>query len=83
MDRIDINGKILQYGVLSDDKGYQMYTYPDMTVAELAFNIMITIKLLVSSGSIKNKEEFDKLVAKYYDDPQYQGKIGEAENGQN
>jgi len=80
-EEIKINGKILQYGVLSDNIGYQMYTYPGMTVAELAFNIMVTIKLLVSSGSIKNKEEFDKLVAKYYDDPQYQGKIGEVENG--
>lgn len=82
-EAIKINGKILQYGVLSDNIGYQMYTYPGMTVAELAFNIMVTIKLLVSSGSLTSKEEFDNLVTKYYNDPQYEGKIGEVENGQN
>ena len=33
-EKIEINGKILQYGVLSDGTGYQVYTYPGMTVAE-------------------------------------------------
>lgn len=71
-EKITINDKILQYGVLSDGKGYQVYLYPGMTVAELAFNIMVTIRLLISGGYIKNKSEFDKLVKKYYNDPQYE-----------
>lgn len=71
-EKITINDKILQYGVLSDEKGYQVYLYPGMTVAELAFNIMVTIRLLISGGYIKNKSEFDKLVKKYYNDPQYE-----------
>lgn len=71
-EKITINNKILQYGVLSDEKGYQVYLYPGMTVAELAFNIMVTIRLLISGGYIKNKSEFDKLVKKYYNDPQYE-----------
>ena len=27
-EKIVVNGKILQYGVLSSDEGYQVYTYP-------------------------------------------------------
>ena len=34
-EKIEINGKILQYAVLSDDKGYQIYVYPGMTVQRL------------------------------------------------
>ena len=45
-EKININGKVLQYGVVSDDKGYQVYLYPGMTVAEVAFNVMVTIRLL-------------------------------------
>lgn len=71
-EKITINDKILQYGVLSDGKGYQVYLYPGMTVAELAFNVMVTIRLLMDGGYIKNKGEFDKLVKKYYSDPQYE-----------
>lgn len=70
-EKIEINNKTLQYGVLSDERGYQVYLYPGMTVAELAFNVMITIRLLMQDGYIKNKTEFDKLVRKYFNDPQY------------
>ena len=70
-EKIEINGKILQYAVLSDDKGYQIYVYPGMTVAEIAFNMMVTIKLLLKDGYIKSKEEFDALTEKYFNDPQY------------
>jgi hypothetical protein len=71
-EKIEINGKILQYGVLSTEngKGYQVYLYPGMTVAEIAFNVMVTIRLLEQEGYI-NKKEFDTLVTKYYADPQY------------
>lgn len=71
-ERIEINGKILQYGVLCDDKGYQAYTYPGMTVAEIAFNVMVTIRLLEDGKYIKNKDEFMALINKYYNDPQYE-----------
>lgn len=70
-EKIEINGKILQYGVLSDGTGYQVYLYPGMTVAEIAFNMMVTIRLLEKDGYIKDKAEFDALINKYYTDPQY------------
>ena len=70
-EKIKINDKILQYGVLSGEGGYQVYLYPGMTVAELAFNVMVTIRLLEKDGYIKDKDEFDALIGKYYNDPQY------------
>lgn len=72
-ERISINGKILQYGVVcsKDGKEYQIYTYPGMTVAEIAFNMMVTIRLLEKEGYIANKDEVLNLVNKYYTDPQY------------
>ena len=70
-EKIKINGKILQYAVLSDEKGYQIYVYPGMTVAEIAFNMMVTIRLLIEDGYIKNKEDMIKLIDKYFDDPKY------------
>lgn len=70
-EKITINDRILQYGVLSKDADYQVYLYPGMTVAEIAFDVMVTIRLLEESGYIKNKTEFIKLINKYYDDPQY------------
>jgi hypothetical protein len=81
-EKISINDKVLQYGVLSDDKGYQVYTYPGMTVAEMAFNVMVTIRLLEKDGYIKDKAEFDALVDKYYNDPQY-APVEEVPDGQN
>ena len=80
-EKIEINGKILQYGVLSDGNGYQAYTYPGMTVAEIAFNIMVTIRLLEIDGYIKNKDEFLALIEKYYNDPQY-APVTEVPDGQ-
>lgn len=70
-EKITINGKILQYAVLSSDEGYQLYLYPGMTVAEIAFDMMVTIRLLLQEGYIKSKEEFDALTEKYFNDPQY------------
>jgi hypothetical protein len=70
-EKIEINGKILQYGVLSDGTGYQVYAYPGMTVAEMAFNVMATIRLLEDGGYINDKDEFLTLINKYYNDPQY------------
>lgn len=70
-EKISINGRILQYGVVSNENGYQVYIYPGMTVAEIAFNMMVTIRLLEKDGYIKDKEEFDRLIEKYYQDPQY------------
>lgn len=70
-EKININDKILQYGVLSNENGYQVYLYPGMTVAEIAFNIMVTVRLLEKDGYIKDKKEFDALIEKYYNDPQY------------
>lgn len=70
-EKININDKVLQYGVLSGDEGYQVYTYPGMTVAEIAFNVMVTVRLLEMDGYIKDKDEFLALVNKYYNDPQY------------
>ena len=70
-EKININGKVLQYGVVSDENGYQVYLYPGMTVAEIAFNMMVTIRLLEQDGYIKDKAEFDALIDKYYNDPQY------------
>lgn len=70
-EKVVINDKILQYGVLSGENGYQVYLYPGMTVAEIAFNVMVTIRLLEKDGYLKSKEEFDALVKKYYEDPQY------------
>ena len=70
-EKIVINDKILQYGVLSDGTKYQIYIYPGMTVAEIAFNIMVTTRLLEQDGYIKDKDELISLVDKYYNDPQY------------
>lgn len=70
-EKIMINDRILQYGVLSKDADYQVYLYPGMTVAEIAFDVMVTIRLLEHMKYIKNKTEFIKLINKYYDDPQY------------
>ena len=83
-ERIEINGKALQYAVLSSDKGYQLYLYPGMTVAEIAFDVMVTIRLLLQEGYIKDKKEFTKLVDKYFNDPQYKPlKKKEVQDGQN
>lgn len=71
MECIKIDDKILQIGVLSDDKGYQIYCYPGMTVEEIAFCHMVTIRLLIKDGHIKTKREFDKLINKYFTDSQY------------
>jgi hypothetical protein len=70
-EKIEINNKVLQYGVLSDEKGYQLYLFPGMTVNELAFNVMVTIRILIADGHIKNVSEFNKLIKKYMNDPQY------------
>lgn len=70
-ENISINGKILQYGVLSGEAGYQVYLHEGMTVAEIAFDVMVTIRLLMKDGYIKNKKVFDDLVKKYFNDPQY------------
>jgi len=42
-----------------------------MTVAEIAFCHMVTIRLLLQDNYIKSKREFDNLVKKYFNDPQY------------
>lgn len=81
-EKIEINGKLLQYGVLSDGKGYQVYLYPGMTVAEIAFNMMVTIRLLEQDGYIKEKADVDALIEKYYNDPQY-APLTEVIDGQN
>lgn len=70
-EAISINGKVLQYGVLSDDKGYQIYLYPGMTLGEIAFDTMVTVRLLMQEGHIKDLKEFIQMVKHYYDDPQY------------
>ena len=72
-EKISIDGKILQMGVLytPETGGYQIYVYPGMTVAEMAFDTMVMIRLLIQDGCIKNKKEFDDLVKKYFADPQY------------
>lgn len=72
-EAIRINNKILQYGVLMSDggDGYQLYLYPGMTVAEIAFCVMVTIRALLIDGYIKSADEFTKLVIKYLTDPQY------------
>ena len=70
-EKIIINGKVIQYGVVSNENGYQVYLYPGMTVAEIAFDMMVTIRLLEQDGYIKDKAEFDALIDKYYNDPQY------------
>lgn len=71
-EKIMINDRILQYGVLTKDNQYQCYTFPGMTVEEIAFCVMVTIRLLEQQPDcIKSKDEFIKLVNKYYDDPQY------------
>ena len=35
-----------------------------MTVAEIAFNVMVIIRLLEKDGYIKHKTEFDTLIKK-------------------
>lgn len=69
-EKIAINGKILQYGVLSGEDGYQVYLFPGMTVAEIAFNVMATVRLLEMDNYV-TKDDFLALVEKYYNDPQY------------
>lgn len=71
-EQIMINDKVLQFGVLSGEKGYQVYLYPGMTVNEIAFDTMVVIRLLIQDGYIKSKSDFDKRVKKYFADPQYQ-----------
>lgn len=70
-ERIEINERLLEYGVLSKDGAYQVYTYPGMTVAEIAFCMMVTIRLLEQGKYIENKDDMLALINKYYDDPQY------------
>lgn len=82
-EKITINERVLQYGVLSNEKGYQIYLYPGMTVAEIAFDVMVTIRLLMKDGYLKSKEEFLKMVDKYYDDPQYEPLREEDDDAEN
>lgn len=70
-ERIVINNKMLEYGVVSKDGEYQVYLYPGMTVAEIAFCMMVTARLLEQGKYINNKDELIDLINKYYDDPQY------------
>ena len=70
-ERIIINDRMLEYGVVSKDGEYQVYLYPGMTVAEIAFCMMVTARLLEQGKYINNKDELIDLINKYYDDPQY------------
>lgn len=68
-----LNNRLLMLGVLAteDGSGYQLYTAPGMSVAEIAFDVMVIIRLMLQDGYLKSKEEFDALVQKYFTDPQY------------
>jgi hypothetical protein len=70
-ERIEINGRLLEYGVVSKEGEYQVYLYPGMTVAEIAFCMMVTMRLLERGKYIETKDDVIKLINKYYDDPQY------------
>lgn len=69
---IFIDDKLLLTAVLTDNDGnYVVYGHRKSSVPEVAFEVMIIIRTLITEGHIKNKAEFDKLVKKYFNDPQY------------
>lgn len=70
-EKISIDGYALQLGILFDGGKYRVYFYPGMTVEEVAFDIMVLTRLLIAEKHVKNKKEFDTLVKKYFNDPQY------------
>lgn len=74
-EKIVINDMALQYGVLSDNEGYRIYTYPGMTVAEIAFNMMVTARILKADDYIKEEKELFDLAIKYLNDPQYEPSV--------
>lgn len=85
-EKVTINGKNLLYGVLCDDDGnYQCYLFPGTTVGEIAFDMMVTIRLLMQENYLSDEEAFFSLIRKYLTDPQYapveKNKEGEVEDG--
>lgn len=72
-EKITINNRRLMLGVLSteDGTGYQLYTTPGLSVAEIAFEMMVIIRMLEADNYIKNKDDVIALMNKYYNDPQY------------
>lgn len=57
--------------ITTDANSYTVKADQGVSVPEMAFAVMVLIRTLMNGKYIDNKDEFIKMVNKYFDDPQY------------
>lgn len=57
--------------ITCDEKNYTVRADQGVSVPEMAFATMVLIKTLLNGKYIDSKDDFIKMVNKYFDDPQY------------
>ena len=68
----DIKGMtILKVDTDPINSTYTVTSHTGSSVNEIAFAVHVVIKTLIRDKHIKTKQEFDKLVNKYFNDLQY------------
>lgn len=58
--------------ITCDDKSYTVKADRGVSVPEMAFATMVLIRTLINGKYIDSKDDFIKMVNKYFDDPQYE-----------
>lgn len=58
--------------ITCDDKSYTVKADQGVSVPEMAFATMVLIRTLINGKYIDNKDDFIKMINKYFDDPQYE-----------
>lgn len=58
--------------ITTDANSYTVKADQGVSVPEMAFATMVLIRTLINGKYIENKDEFIKMINKYFDDPQYQ-----------
>lgn len=58
--------------VTTDANKYTVKADQGVSVNEMAFATMVVIRTLINGKYIDSKDDFIKLINKYFDDPQFQ-----------
>ena len=58
--------------ITCNDKSYTVKADQGVSVPEMAFATMVLIRTLINGKYIDSKDDFIKMVNKYFDDPQYE-----------
>lgn len=57
--------------ITTDANNYTVKADQGVSVPEMAFAVMVLIRTLMNGKYIDGKDDFIKMVNKYFDDPQY------------